>query len=207
MLQTPNRIRTPLLASVLAVAFLATLVPAPAAAFDVALMGAWWEVAEIPATAGGVAGIDENGGDAAGFGARVSFNVSRATMIDISVFYFEELEQDDLDNPTNILDSARGGTEIIPIDLGMRYGKGPFKLGGGITYFNIDAPPGRAIDDEIGWYAKIAYEFGKADTRFFVEGMYREVDSTIDPDTNETRDEIDLDLGGIQVNLGIMFTW
>ena len=117
------------------------------------------------------------------------------------------------------------GFEVIPIDIGIRFGRPGLYLGAGGTYFMIDAPqsvivsdpllgdivvPIAEVDDELGYYGLIGWEFGSRKSKVFVELMYRFMDGTVtnsDIDDFQVIDQVDLDLSGPQYNIGFNFAF
>lgn len=169
----------------------------PASALDFSVMGSWWDTDSLGQTAGG--------------GIRLSWAFGNASALDLSAFYFQKLDETkDINNFGDLEDALiKDGIDVIPIDLGTRFGPGGFYLGGGITYFMIDAPSGVEIDDEVGWYGSLGWEIGDDDgLRFVIEGIYRDVEGRVNVrnDSIELND-IPLDLGGIHVNAGVTFAF
>ncbi len=176
---------------------LAAFAPTPAArAADLSLMGSWWDTSDL--------------GEAAGVGVRVSWQFSKATMLDIGAHYFEELtegtELDDLGDLDFDQIFEEDGLQVIPIEAGVRFGPGGFYAGLGLSYYLLDAPSGVEIDDELGYYGILGWEFGKPrGFRVFVEGKYRVIEGDIGADITDVLDTITVDLGGLSLNVGVTF--
>lgn len=189
------------------VTVLALAAAAPAAAGGVSLYGAWWET--------------EEAGDALGAGIRVGFGIVPALDLDLRATYYEEVEPDFLDVIREGEDPRVAGFEVLPVDVGLRLGIGrrraglrPY-LGAGGTYYKIEGDVGD-VDDEVGYYALFGLELGdERGPRFFVEADYRTVEATVTEDVDDPidlpdldlEDGVDLDLGGVGVNLGLAWSW
>lgn len=195
-------------AAAFAVAALATLLAgaAPASAGHFDLFGAYWDT-------------DEAGG-AGGGGLAFGIPLGERFSLDLRGSYYEELANEPLEALFDDDDPvfARRGLEVLPLEVGLRYvltpdAKAAFYLGGGASYFLLDTDFGE-VDDEVGAYALLGATFGNPDgVSFFVEGIWRIAEATveIDPDDLDDIDDIDLDgrvpvdLNGLGVNAGV--TW
>ena len=183
---------------------------APSAAADFSVMGIAWDTDDLSETFGA--------------GLRVGFPVGANAAFDITAAYFE-----DFDNKFE--DVTTVGVEIgtIVADFGGTYYFGEertgFLLGGGVTYAFMDVSnlevSGNTIfegevvqlrgeaDDEFGFYGKIGYQ---GQGGFFVEGLYRDLDVSIEDVEFAGEDfevpiptDIDLDMAGYQINIGWRF--
>jgi len=194
---------------VLAIALVAVATPASA---DFRVFGAYQDTDARDDTAGG----------------GVSFGIPLAPVADIELrgSYLQKLEDDPLDGVFDNADEVftPGDIEIIPLDLGLRFnltqndrGAHPY-IGGGASYFLLDSDRrGVNVDDEVGWFAGLGSTFGeKSGLSFFVEGVYRSVEATVETDPNEIEDiddigglrpEVELDLDGFGANAGLRFGW
>ena len=183
---------------VLAFALVASLLaPISASASDLSIMAAYWDTDQL--------------GEAAGAGLRNSWDIGSTGKLDLTVFYLEELDETtEIDSFSSLADAFTGqGVEVLPVDLGVRFGPGGFYYGAGISYYFLEGPDGIDLEDEVGWYAVIGYEFGGdsrgGGIRFFVEGQYRDIEGTAGSEFPEIRDEIILDISGAFVTLGVTF--
>jgi hypothetical protein len=189
---------------------LAAVAATPAAA-DVKLFGAYQDTDARDDTAGG--------------GVSVGFPLAPVADIELRGSYMQKLEDDPLDG---FFDDERvftpGDIEIIPVDLGVRFnlvdretGAHPY-VNAGASYFLLDSDRrGVDVDDEVGYFAGLGSNFGKkSGLSFFVEGVYRKVEATVeaDPDAIEDvddlegfRNEVDMDLDGFGANAGVRFGW
>jgi hypothetical protein len=73
----------------------------------------------------------------------------------------------------------------------------------GVTYFQFDATYGD-VDDEWGYYGMLGATIGGDTFRFFIEGIYRDVNATIKYDDFDLVEEsVKLDIGGFGINTGL----
>lgn len=181
---------------------------APAGAADFSVFGSYLDTGDVEDSVGG--------GVKAGFGDRFQLEL-RAT-------YFPDLTEDFesfVDDPGEDPGRFTNDIEAIPLDAGVKWNFGAAQqfnpyLGGGATYFLLDAERGE-IDDEAGFYVSGGVEFTRptGGMGFFAEAIYREVEATVerDPEDFEEIDDVefeefrraDLDVGGIGVNAGLIW--
>lgn len=177
----------------------------PASAGDFGIFGAYAMPSDVDSTAG--VGIKTNFGLAGGLGLGV-----RAT-------YLPDLGEDfeDIFDGTD-LDLGEFTFSAVPLDAGLTYGFGANQnlwVGGGATYVILDPEVGEA-DDQAGWFAEAGFRTNRmSGINFFVEGVYRGIESTVnfdpedfdDVDDIDFSDGVDLDLSGLTVNAGVAFAW
>lgn len=134
--------------------------------------------------------------------------------------YFPELGTDfddlvdEIDAPGDFFDQQ--DVEAIPLDVGVTFMIGEvFHVGAGGSYVLLDSDFAD-LDDETGYYGVVGFRTaGTSGMGFFVEGLYRSIEASIDPDDVEEfddirdsfTDDIALDLDGISVNAGVTFRW
>ena len=75
-------------------------------------------------------------------------------------------------------------------------------IGVGGTYYFLESDLGE-VDDELGFYGQLGLDFGFENFRFFIEGMYRQAEGTI----NNQGVDADIDFTGITANAGIAWKW
>jgi hypothetical protein len=194
-----------------AVVALAVVAAVPASA-DVKLFGAYQDTDSRDDTAGG----------------GVSLGIPLAPVADIELrgSYLQKLEDDPLDGAfdNNEQVFTPGDIEIIPLDLGVRFnftdnerGMNPY-INGGASYFLLDSDRrGVNVDDEVGYFAGVGSNFGDDEgLSFFIEGVYRKVEATVESDPNALEDiddlegfhnNVDIDLDGFGANAGVRFGW
>lgn len=216
----PNVLRTNrarlFLATLVAVA--ALLAPAPATAWDLTIMAAGWETDALD--------------DVGGAGVRLSWAMTESVTFDIGAYYIEELRGTIKDYGNAIVDLegsdafVEDGFEVIPVDIGFRLGRPGIYIGAGGSYYQIDAPtsvvvvdpvlgpvtvPIADVDDEVGYYGLIGWEFGSRKTKVFIEAMYRSVEGTVTnsdiADFEVAENRVALDLSGPQFNAGFTFSF
>lgn len=185
------------------------LATAPAAhAGDFAIFGSYLDTEDLEETIGG--------GVKAGFGGALQLELRGSYLPDLTED-FESFADDPGDDPGDFTNDI----EAIPLDVGVKYNFGAdqplnFYVGGGGTYFLLDAERGE-IDDEVGFYGVVGVEFARSvgGVGFFAEAIYREVEATVNRDVDDFDDlddidfndllERDLDVGGIGANAGIIW--
>lgn len=180
----------------------------PAFASDFAVFGSYHDTEDLEDTVGG--------GVKAGFGEVWQLEL-RGTYLPDLTEDFESFADDPGDDPGDFTNDI----EAIVLDVGVNYNFGSnnpvnFYLGGGGTYFLLDAEVGE-VDDEAGFYGVGGVEFARSagGFGFFAEVLYREVEATVDRDPEDFDDlddvdfsdllERDLDVGGLGANAGIIW--
>ncbi len=165
------------------------------------LFGSYWDTDELGETAG--VGLKFKG---KGF---LAFELRGTYFPDLSEDFNELIGEDD---------PALGDLELeaIPIDAGLTINFGsqqsfnPY-AGAGVSYFLLDSNVGD-VDDEVGYYLLAGFELGgkSGGVGFFAEALLREVEGTFSSDLEDLDDlliddEIDIELGGLGVNAGILW--
>jgi hypothetical protein len=95
--------------------------------------------------------------------------------------------------------------EMIPLDVGANFHlfeNRNLYFGAGLSYVMLDTNIG-SIDDEFGWYLAAGLKTGKpgAGLGFFVDGMYRVIEGTVE---DGEFNEFDVDVDGFGFNLGMV---
>ena len=193
---------------------LTALASAPLAASDFALYGSGWDPD----------GIQE------AFGGGASLHFGETFGVDLRATYYQNAEADNIDiGPGNDDDDeVFGDLQMIPIEALLRYdfnndGPANFYVGGGASYVMLDWDDGPDLDDEVGWVGLVGARFGDpGGLNFFVEGAYRGIEATLraddlndffdedDDDDNfgdEFDEDVDLNLDGALVNLGVVWSF
>jgi hypothetical protein len=138
-----------------------------------------------------------------GAGARLAFGTTHQFQLTGS--WFGTLDEE-IFGENVLIESFDVEVDAIPLDRGYTYSFGDgtgFYLGAGGTAFFLDSNAGD-LDDEFGWFAQIGYQW----KNFFVEGLYRSVEGTInelDFGELETSERVVVDLSGPAVNVGWRF--
>lgn len=175
-------------------------------ATDFKLYGSYWNTSDVE--------------DAFGGGIGFSFPLGSSPLsIGVAGTYYQELTDDPVDA---LFDDDEGvfeeeSLEVLPFDAGLYYNfqqNGPFNvwLGGGFSYFLIDTTrEGIDVDDETGFHVAVGSRFGDREgANFFAEALYRSTEATLRRDRRDNvdlRDEVAIDLDGISVNAGILWTF
>lgn len=203
---TRNRTSVRSLGIGLGVLVVLALAASPAsAAGSFNLFGSFWDTDEADNTAGG--------------GIAFALPVSPRWGVDLRGSYHEELTNEPLEALFDEDDPVfqRAGLQVIPLEAGLRYNFAPgsrtnLYLGGGGSYHLLDSDFGD-VSDEVGGYALLGMDFGNPDgLSFFIEGLYRFVEATVefDPEDLEDIDDISglengvaVDLNGLGLNIGM----
>lgn len=182
---------------------------APASASGFSIFGAYWDTDDL--------------GDVAGGGIAFGIPVSGRFDIDLRATYYEELVDQSFSDALDALFDddrvfERSGVDVIPIEVGVRYNFNPEGyangyVGGGAGYYLLDSDFGE-LDDEFGPYVVLGGTFGRpGGIAFFVEGIYRKVEGSVEIDPQDFDDiddidfidDVDVDLDGLGANAGIIF--
>ena len=175
-------------------------------ATDFKLYGSFWNTTDVDDAFGG------------GIGVSIPLGASPLAL-SFAGTYYQELSDEPV---SNLFDDDEGafqeeGLEVLPVDAGLQLNlqqRGPFNLwiGGGVSYFFIDTTrAGLDVDDETGWHASIGSRFGSREgANFFAEALYRSTEATVrraDRDDVEVDEDVAIDLDGLSVNAGVLWTF
>lgn len=131
---------------------------------------------------------------------------------EIRATYFEDISED-----TGLVTND---FEVIPVDVGLGLQYAVTEAlniygGGGLSYYFLDSQIG-SFDDEVGYYYQIGADV-KLNEGFglFAEAVFRQVEGTVENgltdldnlDNLEYEDSIQIDLDGLAVIVGMMFSW
>ena len=157
----------------------------PAAAGSFGLYGSYWDSDQVDSSWGG--------------GVRIGFNFVK----------FLELEFHGTDYPSFSSTTTPAALDIkaIPADGGLRFNILPTKavnpyFGAGVSYYFLDSDEG-SIDNQTGWYGEAGLDFGGKNARFFLEAMWRKMDTTISLNSFDT----DANFDGVVGNVGVNWRW
>lgn len=175
---------------------------------NLSLYGSWWQTDDADEVAGGGVSFEWP------FGEVLSWEL-RGT-------YYQELTNEPLEDldlegeDEGIFEDS--SLEAIPIETGLRIHFArdaevwsPY-LGVGGSYFSLDSDDGN-LDDEFGYYAALGSQFGDGEgADFLVEVQHRWVDGVITDlgdldDDGIDDDDINIDLAGFVINLGVTWHW
>lgn len=165
------------------------LAAGPATAGDFSVFGSYWDTSDAD--------------EAIGVGAKARFGI-----VELRGTYFNDVTTDT--SP----ESRDFEVRAIPLEAGLSFKFAESErfspyIGGGASYFMLDTNRGE-IDDEVGWYGVVGADIGAPNgLSFMAEAIYRNVEATVTDEEDLTdpdiEDEVAFDLGGIGVNLGLVW--
>ena len=160
------------------------LVVAPASAGNLKIFGAYLDSGDV--------------GSFGGAGARYASSDTLGWETGVTGY----LESDEID--FGELDIDSDSIDTIAWDLGARVSISElFFFSVGVSYFQFDADYGH-VEDEWGYYGTLGATMGGKTFRFFIEGMYRDIEATIEyRDFDIVEDAVALDIGGFGINAGL----
>jgi Outer membrane protein beta-barrel domain len=158
-------------------------VPAQAGSFGV--YGSYWDSDQASHSTGG--------------GARVGFTFVKFLELDFHGTYYSDFKTD--------VGGQSVDVKAKPVDGGLRVNLlpgGPLNpfVGAGATYYFLDTSQG-SIQSKTGIYGQAGLEFGGAGPRFFVEALWRRMESHLDLASFDTRTRFD----GFAANAGFTWRW
>jgi hypothetical protein len=189
------------------------LATAPLSASDFAIYGSGWDPDGLQEALGG--GVSFHWGETFGVDLRATYYQNAET---------DNLGFDDLDNE----DEVFGDLQMVPVEALLRYdfnneGAANFYVAGGASYVMLDWDDGPDLDDEVGWIGLVGARFGDpGGLNFFIEGAYRGIEATVRADDlndffdddddgvdfgDEFDEDVDLNLDGALVNLGVVWSF
>jgi hypothetical protein len=191
-----------LFTKVLLAALVLVLAAAPASANGFAVYGTWWDTDEAD--------------DAAGVGANYHWNLGEVVDLELRAAWYEELEDEPLEQLFSGSNPIDTGITVIPIELGFRFNFArdsdfwnPWAGGGG-AYYALDSETGN-LDDEIGFYGLVGSTFGNGEgIDLYTEVGYRFVEGEVtdfDLDGDSINDTFDVNLNGPFAGVGIVWEW
>ena len=176
-----------ILTGALMTAFLGALA-APATAAEIGVFGSYWETADAD--------------EAIGFGTKLRFGI-----VELRGTYFQDVTAD-------VAEEEGFDVRAVPLEVGIAFkfaqdaAVSPY-VGGGGGYYLLDAND-FDVDDEVGFYVVAGADFGRQSSgmAFNVEAIYRSMEATLREASDglpEIDEEVDLDLGGLGLNAGLVF--
>ena len=164
-------------------AFALLVVPAHAGSFG--LYGSYW---------------DSNDADSSkGYGARAGFSFLKHLELDFHGTYYPSFSTD--------VNGQMVDVKAKPVDGGLRVNllpDGPLNpyVGAGVSYFSLDTDQGE-IDNKTGIYGQAGLDAGTGSTRFFVEVLWRKLDTHI----NLASFDQDARFDGFAAQTGVVWRW
>lgn len=158
-------------------------VPAHAGSFG--LYGSYWDSDQADSSKGG--------------GVRAGFNFVKYLELDFHGTYYPSFSTD--------VQGQMVDVKAKPVEGGLRVNLlpgGPINpyVGAGVSYFFLDTDQGE-IDNQSGIYGQAGLELGGEGSRFFVEALWRKMDTTI---TLAAFDR-DTQFDGLAANAGFTWRW
>lgn len=174
--------------SALALLLLAT----SAQAGELGLFGSYWDTKDL--------------GDTAGAGVKYAIG-DHALRLELRGSYYPDLTSD----ASEVVQGQTGDFELKAVvpEAGVTYNFAPgantqLYVGAGLSYYLLD-PNEFDVGNEAGYYGLAGFTAGGGGNgpAFFAEAIYRSVEATVQDDSL-VRD-VDLDLSGLSLNLGVLF--
>jgi len=164
---------------------IAVLLGAPALAGSFSLYGSHWDSDTAENSAGG--------------GAHVGFNFVKFLELDFHGTYYPDFTTEVSGQPVEV--KAR------PLDGGLRVNILPMApvnpfVGAGVTYYFLDTDQG-SIDNTTGIYGQAGLDMGSGHSKFFVEALWRKLDTSISLASFDR----DATLDGFAANAGVVWRW
>lgn len=161
------------------------LLSAPAQAGSFGLYGSYWDSDQADSSTGG--------------GARIGFKFATILEVDFHGTYYPSFTTD--------VGGQSVDVRAKPLDGGLRFNLLPGGainpyVGAGVTYYMLDTDKGD-IDDKTGVYGQAGLEVGGSGRRFFVEALWRKMESTISLASFDRKAQFD----GIAANAGFVWRW
>ncbi len=161
------------------------LASAPARAGSLGVYGSYWD--------------SDQADSSAGVGGRIGFKLVKFLEIDFHGTYYPSFTTD--------VGGQSVDVKAKPLDGGLRVNLlpgGPINpyVGAGVTRYLLDTDRGD-IDDQTGIYGQAGLELGGSGRRFFVEALWRKMDSTISLASFDRNAQFD----GIAANAGFVWRW
>ena len=161
-------------------------------------------ICSVPAHAGsfGVYGShwDSNdAGDSWAGGARVGFNFVKMLEFEVHGTQYSDFKSDIPSPDTKVKARALDGG--LRVNFLPTAPLNPY-VGAGVSYYFLDSNPGD-INNKSGIYGVAGLDFGSKVSHFFVEAMWRKLDTTITLNSFNTDAKFD----GVAGNAGFVWRW
>ena len=162
------------------------LLAVPAWAGSFGIYGSYWDSDQAKNSTGG--------------GGRIGFNFVKMLELDFHGTYFSRFTTD--------VGGQSVDVKAKPVDGGLRVNLlpgGPINpyVGAGVTYYFLETSQG-SIDNKTGIYGQAGLELGGGEgSRFFVEALWRKMDTHLTLASFDTRTRFD----GFTANAGVAWRW
>ncbi len=158
---------------------------APALAGSLGVYGSYWNSDQADNSAGG--------------GGRIGFSFVKFLELDFHGTYYSSFTTD--------VNGQSVDVKAKPVDAGLRVNflpSSPFTpyVGAGVTRYFLDSDQG-SIDDKNGIYGQAGVELGSAASRFFVEALWRKMETHVSLASFDRNAKFD----GIAANAGLVWRW
>ncbi|HKB07951.1 MAG TPA: hypothetical protein VKF61_06730 [Candidatus Polarisedimenticolia bacterium] len=149
------------------------------------MYGSYWDAGEADDSAGG--------------GAKIDFPLAKVVELELRGTYYPNLVTDVI--------GQRIEVKATPLDGGLRVtflpsGRVHLFAGAGLSFYLLTTDRGE-IDNTSGIYGLVGLDFGNAASRFFVEAMWRKMDTEV------TFMAIgrDVEFDGLAADAGVVWRW
>src|SRR6059036_669623 len=161
------------------------LLCAPALAGSLGVYGSYWNSDQADSSSGG--------------GGRIGFAFAKFLELDFHGTYYPSFTTD--------VNGQSVDVKAKPVDGGLRVNllpSSPFNpyVGAGVTYYFLSTDQG-AIDSKTGIYGQAGLDVGSGNTRFFVEALWRKMDTHISLASFDRDAKFD----GVAANAGVAWRW
>jgi hypothetical protein len=158
----------------------------PSYAGSVGVYGSYWDGSDVGSTSGA--------------GVRVGFDMFKWMELEFKGTYYSDFSQD--------IENEDFKLTALPVDGGIRFNflpKSKFNIyaGAGVTYYFMDTNLG-SVNDEFTYYGEAGMEIGGEKTKFFVEALWRDLNTTVDETSTSSSD---VSFSGISANVGVNWKW
>ncbi len=161
------------------------LFSAPARAGSFGFYGSYWDSDQADSSAGG--------------GGRIGFNFVKFLELEFHGTYYPSFTTD--------IGGQAVDVKAKPVDGGLRVNFLPSSpinpyVGAGVTRYFLDTDQG-GIEDKNGIYGEAGLDLGSGNSRFFIEALWRKVDTQISLASFDRNARFD----GIAANAGVVWRW
>lgn len=161
------------------------LISVPVWAGSAGVYGSYWDAKEADDSPGG--------------GAKIGFPLAKVLEVEFRATYYPNLVTDVI--------GQRIEVKATPLDGGLRVNFLPSAavrpfVGAGLSFYVLNTDRGE-IDNTTGYYGQAGLDFGRAASRFFVEALWRKMDTEV------TFMAIgrDVEFDGFAADAGVVWRW